>query len=102
MASHGAAAKVRLSDLARMTADNRGEALRSLVQATMSEPSDSLGELEQRIEEYEGRLGVDSVTLQRELTEGRRVETTDVCDWLILIAMRDRLRAHRSSRASHP
>jgi hypothetical protein len=82
---------VRLSDLAKLGAKEQETRLRNLVGATRRAPNGELGDLDARIRAHESRAGYDSETLRRRLLSGDEAETPEVCDWLMLLDLRERI-----------
>jgi len=82
---------IRMAELAALEPEARAERLREFVAATRQPPNGELAEAEAEIRTFEQRAGVDSDTMRREVSEGRRPETWDVCEWLLLLEERDRL-----------
>ncbi len=100
MANTNASARaVSLSKLAAMGVDERTATLRALVRETAKPPNGELTELDAKIRSYETRLGADAETLRRDVTEGRRSETAELCDLLMLMSIRNRLLASHTARS---
>jgi hypothetical protein len=82
---------IRLSELSKLGATEKDSKLRKLMGATRRPPNGELAALDGRIREYEARAGYDSGTLKRRLASGEIAETADVCDWLMLLDLRERV-----------
>ena len=89
---------IRVSDLTRMSPEDRVTAVADLARAARRAPNGEVSEIEAGIEAYEAKYGIDSDELQRQVAEGRRAETEDVCGWLMLL----RLREHLATVAARP
>ena len=77
-----------------MTVEDRVSTLtRELGSAARGSSDGALLDAEARIHAFEVRFGVDSTTLRREVGSGKRLETWDVCQWLMALRERDRLAA---------
>jgi hypothetical protein len=75
-----------------MTVEDRVSKLtRELGTAARGKPNGELRDVDSRIHAFETRFGVDSATLRSEVASGKRPETWDVCQWLMLLQERDRL-----------
>ncbi|HEU4544645.1 MAG TPA: hypothetical protein VFR23_26195 [Jiangellaceae bacterium] len=83
------AAPVRLSELERLQPGEKEAKLRALVGAARQPPNGELRRLDMRIGEHEQRAGFGSAVLREKLTSGEVVETADVCDWLMLLELRE-------------
>jgi hypothetical protein len=95
-------AKVRpvaLSELAGMSDETRASTLRALVRAADRAPNGELRELDEQIGAFEARFGLDSEAMRRDVANGSRRETADVCEWLMLLRVRERLRATLTTRS---
>jgi hypothetical protein len=86
-------AAVRLSELERLQPGEKEAKLRALVVATGQPPNGELRELDSRIHEYEQRAGLNSAALRDKLASGEVAETAEVCDWLMLLEIRERIAA---------
>jgi len=48
--------------------------------------------INKKIRAFEAHFGVDSETMRREVASGSRRETLDICEWLILLRVQERIR----------
>lgn len=89
---------VRDSDLRRMNPEQREEALSELVRAARSSPNGEVRDLDEQIQAFEAKFHLSSDELRRELAQGKRAETWEICQWLMLLDQRDLL-GIRSARS---
>jgi len=82
---------VRFSELARLEPEEKSRRLGELVQATRLPVNGELATVDAALRGYEQRHGFDSETMRRRLTSGELSESTDVCEWLMLLNLRNRL-----------
>ncbi len=83
-----------------MNAEQQAAELRAMVRTARSIPNGELKEIEARLEALEALHGVTSSQLQQELAQGKRAETWEICDWLMLISKRDLLIGSQQASAS--
>ena len=84
-------ASVKLSDLEALAPEERDRRLDELVRSTTRGPNGEVAALDAQIEALERRHGFDSATLRRRLAAGEQSETPEVCDWLMLLDLRERI-----------
>jgi len=89
---------IKSSELQDLSPEAQAEQLQKFVKVLRSRPNGEARELNLRIAEFERKLGLSSDALRRELAQGKRKETWDVCLWLMLLDQRDML-GFQSSRA---
>ena len=89
---------VKSSELRRMSPERQEEAIQELARAARSQPNGEARDLDQQIHAYEEKFGLSSEDLRRELAQGKRKESWEVCKWLMLLDQRDLLGA-RSPRS---
>jgi hypothetical protein len=89
---------VKSSELRKMSPERQDEAMKKLVRAANSQPNGEAQELDQQIHAFETAFGLSSEDLRRELAQGKRDESWEVCKWLMLLDQRDLLGA-RSARS---
>lgn len=89
---------IKSADLRKMSAEEQDEAMRGLVRVARGQPNGELRELDQQIRELEEKHGLSSDDLRRELSRGKRKESWEICQWLMLLDQRDLL-GSRTSRA---
>lgn len=68
------------------------------MRAATSQPNGEARDLDQQIHAFEAKFGLSSEELRRELAQGERDESWEVCNWLMLLDQRDLLGA-RSARS---
>lgn len=90
---------VKSAELRRMSPERQEEAVKELVRAANSPPNGEVGDLDQQIHALEVKFGLSSEDLRRELAQGRREESWEVCRWLMLLDQRDYLLGARSARS---
>lgn len=79
---------VRVSELQQMSPEQQEEAIQRLVQAAQSQPNGEVQELDLQIRTFEEKYGLSSEDLRRELAQGKREESWEICTWLMLIDQR--------------
>lgn len=89
---------VKSSELRQMSPERQEEAVKKLVRAANSRPNGEARNLDEQIQAFEEKFGVSSADLRRELAQGRREESWEICKWLMLLDQRDVLGA-RSARS---
>jgi hypothetical protein len=83
--------RVAFSELASLAPDQRSQRVAELARATGQPPNGELQEIEARIAALEEQHGVSSDALRRELAQGQRRETWEICRWLQFLDIRDHL-----------
>jgi hypothetical protein len=91
--------RLTLAELGRMTEKARKKALGDLVKAAMAPATGRATALQRQIREYEKRYELTTERMREELSAGRRAETADICDWLMLAHQWDLHEAHRAKTA---
>jgi len=81
-----------------MTPERQEDAVKKLVRAAHSQPNGEARNLDQQIRFFEEKFGLSSEELRRELAQGKRDESWEVCKWLMLLDQRDLL-GSRSARS---
>lgn len=89
---------IKSADFRKLSPERQEEAVGKLARAATATPNGEARDLEMQIQAYEKQFGVSSEQLRRELAQGKRHESWDVCKWLMLLDQRDLLGA-RSARA---
>lgn len=89
---------IKHSDLKKLSPEQQDEAMRQLVKVARSEPNGELKDLEVQIQAFELKHGLSSNDLRHELALGRRKESWEICQWLMLLDQRDLL----GSRQTQP
>lgn len=82
---------VLLSDLEGLSVDERTRALAELARSGQSFPNGEMQELDRRISEFELRYEMSSATMRKRYANRQLRETADICHWLMLLSMKDRL-----------
>lgn len=82
---------VRISDLGKMEPNKRSRVLDTLVRATQGPPNGEVAQLTERIRRFETDYGMSSQSMRSALSDGSLRETTEICEWLMLLGMRDRI-----------
>jgi hypothetical protein len=82
---------VSIAELKTMSAREQERRVSELIRAARSAPNGEIEELDREIRAYEQRYGLDSASLEREVAGGHRQETEDICRWLMLLRIRERL-----------
>lgn len=82
---------VKIAELGTMEPDKRTRVLTSLVRATREAPNGEVRQLEERIERFEREFDMSSHAMRHSLAQGEIRETTEVCEWLMLLDLRDRI-----------
>lgn len=88
--------RVTMQELRGLDAGQRASRLSRLARDARGTPNGGLEDVEARIRAFERRYEVDSETMREQVASGARVETWDVCQWLLLLDVRDRLAAARA------
>jgi len=82
---------LQLSEVAKLSDKDKDKAYKEFLHATAS-LNGELEELDRRIASFERVYEVSSETMQQELLNGRRKETAEIGQWLLLIELRNRVR----------
>jgi hypothetical protein len=82
---------VLLSEFERLSTDERARVLSELVRSSQSLPNGEIDELDRRISEFEIRYEMSSATMQQQYRNRSLRETADICHWLMLLNMKDRI-----------
>lgn len=83
--------RLRLSELRDLPDVERSAKLRSLVEATRRPPNGEVARLDARIREREQEHGFSSAELRCRLAQGTVRETPAVCEWLMLLDLREHI-----------
>ena len=76
-----------------MSPERQNEAVKKLARAAKSMPNGEIRDLDLRIHAFEEKHGLSSADLRRELAQGKRQESWEICKWLLLLDQRDLLGA---------
>ena len=90
--------RIAFSELSSLPAEQRARRVAALARASEEPPNGELREVENRIAALEAAHLLTSDDLRRELAQGRRRETLEICRWLMLLDLRD----HLASVAARP
>jgi hypothetical protein len=82
---------VKISDLKVMSQPQQERRMADLVKSTGRIPNGEIRDLDDQIAKYEKKFGFDTRTLREKLATGEINETLAICDWLMLVNIRDRL-----------
>ncbi len=82
---------VRMSELRKMSKEDRDAAIDRLVEAAYGPPNGQLEDIEARIREFEFRYETSSERMRKELLGGERKETADIASWLMLLRLRENI-----------
>ena len=93
---------VTISELKMMSLTRREAYLAELMTATKTAPNGEIADLNERIRAFEEKHGMDSHKLREKLDKGEIRETVDVCKWLMLLTIRDRLVSPHVPLPQHP
>lgn len=88
---------VTLSELSVMAPGQQDRRMDALVRSADRLPNGEISRLDAAILEYETRFGISTSDLRQRLADGEIDETADVCEWLMVAGVRERL-VKRSSR----
>ncbi len=89
---------VKSSELRQMSPERQEEAVKKLVRAANSRPNGEVRDLDHQIRAFEEKFGLSSEDLRRELAQGKRDESWEICKWLMLLDQWDLLGV-RSTRS---
>lgn len=92
---------IRDAELASMSPAERERTVRRMVERTRAIPNDELVETRSRLSHYETKHNMTSEHMRRLVLAGEMKETDEICDWLMLLDLRERLEA-REKRQARP
>lgn len=84
-----------LAQLKTMSNERREQQLGVLVAATRLPLNDELKSVQKKLDAYETQHGIKSDDLRHKVATGQLRESADVCSWLMLLDLQDRLVAPR-------
>ena len=84
-----------LAQLKTMSNEHREQQLGELVAATRQPPNGEVKSVQKKLHSYEMRHGIKSDELRHKVASGEVKENADVCLWLMLLDLQDRLVAPR-------
>lgn len=84
-----------LAQLKTMSNERREQQLGELVATTRQPPNGEIKSVQKKLHAYEMQHGINSDELRRKVASGEVKETADVCSWLMLLDLQDRLVAPR-------
>lgn len=87
--------RVAASELRKLSKGEREAKLQELARAAQEPPNGQLRDLNAQIRQFEQRYDKDSATMRNELASGALQETADICQWLHLLNLRDRIQSAR-------
>lgn len=82
---------VRMAELVAMEPEVRERRMAELVRVMRSEPNGEIADVDAQIRDFERRYELRSELMKAELAAGTRRETGEICRWLMLLKLRDRL-----------
>jgi len=85
-----------MQELRGLEPGEQASRLSRLAREARGAPNGGLEDVEARIRAFERRYEVDSESMREQVASGERVETWDICQWLLLLDVRDRLAAARA------
>jgi predicted neutral ceramidase superfamily lipid hydrolase len=80
-----------LSELVGLSEEERSRRLAELARAAFEPANGELDEVRAKVSEFEARYEMTSDRMLEKLRQGELAETSDVCDWLVLLKMREQL-----------
>lgn len=90
--------ELRSAELRSMLPAQREERLQELLKSTRHAPNGEIRDIDLQIAAFEHQFGVDSDTMRREVSEGKREESWVICQWLQLLGMKNDLAAYSRPR----
>lgn len=93
---------IKTSDLKKLSPEQQDEAMRSLIRVARGQPNGEIKELEEQIHSLELKHGLSSDDLRHELAQGKRKESWEICQWLMLLDQRDLAASDEASPTCHP
>jgi hypothetical protein len=84
------------SDLKKMSPDQQDEAMQNLVKVARGKPNGELKDLDVQIHAFELKHQLSSDELRHELAQGKRKESWEICQWLMLLDQRDLLGSRKA------
>lgn len=82
---------LRLADLRGLSADERDRKFAELTAGGHRTLNGEVEDLSGHLAEFEARYEMSSATMRRKYLDGTLPETADICSWLMLLDVRDRL-----------
>jgi hypothetical protein len=84
--------KIKSSDLAKMSKDERNEALKKLAHAAQQPPTEeTIAEWKKKVASHEEQYQMTSDEMRKKLKSGEIIETFEICKWLMDLHVLDRL-----------
>lgn len=84
--------KIKLSDLAKMSKDEKDATLKKFVEAAQQPPTEeTIAEWKNKIASYEEQYEMTSDEMRKKLKSGEISETFEICKWLMDLHVLDRL-----------
>lgn len=85
--------KINLKELASMDDKQREKLFKELIRVAMLPPTaEELAELDAKIKAYESKYNLSSDKIHSSIDDGSLKETDEVCSWLMLVGLRNRLK----------
>lgn len=82
---------IKSSDLHKLPPERQDEEARRLLKVARGVPNGEQQDLDNQIRQLEEKFKVSSKDLRRELAQGKRPETWEICKWLLLLDQRELL-----------
>lgn len=82
---------VTLAQLSAMSFERREQQLGMLAAATRERPNGEIKRVEDKLRSYEAQFKISSRELRSKVASGEIKETAEVCSWLMLLDLQDRL-----------
>jgi hypothetical protein len=84
--------KIKLSDLAKMSKDEKDVTLKKFVESAQQPPTkETIAEWKNKIAKYEEQYEMTSDEMRNKLKSGEITETFEICKWLMDLHVLDRL-----------
>lgn len=85
-----------VTGFSRLTSAEQEASVKALLDARQVPLNGEVRELDARIAEYQQRFGMSSDEMRGKLASGDLVETVDICRWLMLLKLRDRVASRQA------
>jgi len=89
---------VSIGELSTMTKRAQDRSISGLVETARRLPNGEIKRLDAAVRAFEEKYGFDTETLRNDLAADRLYETAEICEWLMLAGLRDRI-VGRKARA---
>lgn len=93
---------IKDADLRNMTEEERDAAWAKLIElARRPVTPERLKEIDDELAVYEQKYGMTSAEMRHKVSWGEMEETSDICDWLMLLRRRELLEPEELDKSSH-